>query len=287
MIDGGALQILFNGLFIDHYPYHKTGSSTKHWHNYNHTFKQREDWSKSLINEFTHKLQNILNKSNISDLNRIKLKNNINLLEGCTILTLKDLIVYKVTTNMSNIKANVTNKSKKFSQNSSSRSADEENKISHNEFLRTKEFFIEQQLYNKRPFVSSNSADFNLPGDTFLGHFFFSEFYFPEEVNYPIPCPQLFAQISPILINIDFLTLLWINTLMLSLYREKLIVDQYKNTEANQSDEVNKRNKAKNLNNQHSPNMEQPSIHCDTHFECIMPKLSLSIYPGEDKGRKI
>ena len=215
-------------------------------------------------------------------MNRIKLKNNINLLEGCSIVTLRDLCIYKVTTNMSNSKANVTNKSKKNPQNVST--IEEENKTSHNEFLRTKQFFINQQLYNKRPFVSSNSSEFNLPSDTLLAHFFFSEFYFPEECNYPIPCPQLFAQFSPVLINIDFLTLLWINTLMLSLYREKLIVDQSKQNESNKINETNQRtNYLKQLKN-NVPNMELPNFHCDTHLESIMPKLSLFIYPGEDLG---
>jgi hypothetical protein len=57
------MQVLFKGICIDHYPYHKFGIGTKHWHNYNPTYKQREEWSKSLINEFINKLQTILNKS--------------------------------------------------------------------------------------------------------------------------------------------------------------------------------------------------------------------------------
>jgi hypothetical protein len=64
MIDGGALQVLFKDLCIDHYPYHKIGSSIKHWHNYNHTYKQREEWSKTLFTEFINKLQKILDKTN-------------------------------------------------------------------------------------------------------------------------------------------------------------------------------------------------------------------------------
>ena len=64
MIDGGAMQVLFTDLFIDHYPYHKTGQSIKHWNNYNHIFRQREDWSKQLMEDFVSKLQTILNKSN-------------------------------------------------------------------------------------------------------------------------------------------------------------------------------------------------------------------------------
>lgn len=63
-IDGGAMQVLFKSLWIDHYPYHKTGYTTKHWNNYNHIFMQREDWSMTLVNEFIERLQTILDKSN-------------------------------------------------------------------------------------------------------------------------------------------------------------------------------------------------------------------------------
>lgn len=94
------MQILFKNLCIDHYPYHKIGSSITHWNNYNYAFKQREEWSKTIIAEFIVKLESILNKSEqaMKDLNQFKLKNNINLLEACTIVTLKDLCVYKVST---------------------------------------------------------------------------------------------------------------------------------------------------------------------------------------------
>lgn len=68
LIDGGAMQVLFKDLCIDHYPYHKTGQTIKHWNNYNHIFSQREDWSKQLMDEFVAKLRTILNKSNCKKL---------------------------------------------------------------------------------------------------------------------------------------------------------------------------------------------------------------------------
>ncbi len=64
LIEGGAMQVLFKNLWIDHYPYHKTGYTTKHWNNYNQIFGQRETWSKSLVKDFIKKLQTILNKAN-------------------------------------------------------------------------------------------------------------------------------------------------------------------------------------------------------------------------------
>ncbi len=260
MIEGGAMQILIKNLCIDHYPYHGINFNVKHWHNYNHTFKQRDDWSKNLIRDFITKLEKILKKVDISSINKIKLKNT-NLLESCTILTIKDFLIYKVTTNVTTQALNTSVKKKR---NASVDPVDKVNVESSDSFLhdifKTNQFFVKQQIYNKRPFLSSNYEDFNLPNDTLFGQFFFSEFYFVEDINFPIPSPQFFFQISPFLVNIDFLTLLWLNALSLSLWREKLIVDQ-KQTHKLQND------------NKHS-------IHCDTYLEIIMPKATLSIYPN-------
>lgn len=58
------MQVLFKDLCIDHYPYHKSGQNIHHWNKYNDIFKQRENWSKQLMEEFVAKLQTILNKTN-------------------------------------------------------------------------------------------------------------------------------------------------------------------------------------------------------------------------------
>lgn len=265
-IDGGAMQVLFKNLCIDHYPYHKIGSSISHWHNYNYAFKQRDEWSKGIIGEFVAKLDSILSKSDtVKDLNKFKLKNSVNLLEACTIVTLRDLCVYKVTTNMSDRTANVSamKTTKKTDPKSSQPTASPLR--SPNDILGKSSYFIDQQLFDRRPFLSSNYAEFNLPADeTLFASVIFSEFYFPEECNYPLPSPQLFVQCSPIILNIDFLSLLWVNTLLFSLYREKLIVDE--SELQNRTPQTPK---------------TTPTQHCDTYIELITPKMSLSIYPTD------
>lgn len=152
-------------------------------------------------------------------------------------------------------------RSKKFATNETKSEEDQSN--SPNDLLKTADFFIHQQAFNKRPFFSTNFAEFNLPVDTLFAHFFFSEFYFPDDCNYPVPCSQIYSQISPVLINIDYLTLLWMNTLILSLWNEKLSVD--KNREISTQDDSKKKQTKLNL-------------HCDTHLELLMPKITISIY---------
>lgn len=252
---------MFKDVCLDHYPYHKVGSSTKHWNNYNHTFRQRDEWSKNLLSDFTSNLEEIFKKSKIDEINKSHFKNGIHLLESCSIFTLKDFSIYKVTTNVSNKQANMSSmRAKKFTQEKSI--TDPITYDSINDFLKMKNYFIEQQMFNMRPFLSSNSSEFNLPSETLFANCFISDFYFPENVNYPVPSQQVYVQISPILLNIDFLTLLWMNTLAFSLWREKLIVD-----EKDKSDKTKTYSLTKN------------SLHIDTRLEVILPKVNLTIYP--------
>lgn len=280
------MQVLFKNLCIDHYPYHKIGSSCTHWNNYNFAFKQRDEWSRAIVQEFVAKLESILSQGEAAnDLNRFKLKNSVNLLEACTIVTLRDLCVYKVTTNMSDRTANVSamKTTKKSADAKSTGAVPPPPLHSPNDTLAKETYFIEQQLFDRRPFLTSNYAEFNLPPEeTLFANIIFSEFYFPDECNFPLPSPQLFVQCSPIVLNIDFLSLLWVNTLLFSLYREKLIVDE---TELNKA-------------NTRTPSQQTPSSassssllsssgapmqHCDTYIELITPKMVLSIYPTSSK----
>lgn len=252
---------MFKDVCLDHYPYHKVGSATKHWNNYNYTYRQRDEWSKKMVNEFTSKLEEMFKKSNIDEINKSYFKNGINLLESCSIFTLKDFSIYKVTTNVSNKQANMSSmRAKKLNREKSI--SDPITYDSINDFLKIKEYFLEQQMFNMRPFLSSNSSEFNLPSETLFANCFFSDFYFPENVNYPVPSQQVYVQISPILLNIDFLTLLWMNTLAFSLWREKLIVDEKDKGEKTRTYSFTKN-----------------SLHIDTHLEVILPKVNLTIYP--------
>jgi hypothetical protein len=69
LLDGGTIQIVFKTLCIDHYPYHKVGTSISHWLNYNHVFMQKQDFSKKLLVSFTEELMEMLRKGSSMGLN--------------------------------------------------------------------------------------------------------------------------------------------------------------------------------------------------------------------------
>ena len=115
---------------------------------------------------------------------------------------------------------------------------------------------------NGEKFLESNFGEFNLPSDTVLINVFLSEFYFPDEFNYPLPNIQIFSQISPIKLNVDYLTLLWANMLYLALSTEIIPL-------------VNELNaKSSTANSSTSPHHQL----FDASVECILPKLSLKLY---------
>jgi hypothetical protein len=125
----------------------------------------------------------------------------------------------------------------------------------------TKEFSANLYLNtNGEKFLESNFTEFNLPSDTVLINVFLSEFYFPDEFNYPLPNIQIYSQISPIKLNIDYLTLLWLNMLYLALSTELIPL----------VDELNKQTSVSSTNTTNQL--------FDASIECILPKVSLKLY---------
>ena len=184
---------------------------------------------------------------NASSANKIA---HINLLEACTVITIKDFSVYSVTTNQTNHSSKSRMKSTPAAEVSSS------DKFSSNFYLNT---YCEK-------FLESNFSEFNIPTDTVLINIFLSEFYFPDEFNYPLPNIQIYAQISPLKLNVDYLTLLWINMILLALSTEIIpLVNSSKPTVTNTT----------------------TSQLFDACIECILPKLSLKLYNSKAYDSKI
>ncbi len=216
-------------------------------------------------------------------MSKTKLKLGRTLLEACTIVTLQDLSVYKVTTNVASASHKL---SKRFTPKpSDTQSPQVEKSPSFNELLTTRRFFIDQQTYDSRPFFSSNYTEYSLPEDTLFMHFFFSDFYFPEDCNYPVPCSQVFAHLSPMLVNVDYLTLLWVNTLLLSLYHEKLIVDENIRVENTTQTTAGNSKPGGAKTSVVSSIQARLNLHVDTRLEFLMPKLVLSIFSPKSKDK--
>ena len=64
-----------------------------------------------------------------------------------------------------------------------------------------------------------DAARFSLPSDLPLSHMEFTQFYYPGDMDFPLPVPALMLYINPITVWVDTLTLLWINAFSLNLQK--------------------------------------------------------------------
>ncbi|XP_059079286.1 bridge-like lipid transfer protein family member 3B isoform X2 [Tigriopus californicus] len=72
-------------------------------------------------------------------------------------------------------------------------------------------------LRSKRKTVSGDCERFSLPDDMPVFHFEYTQFYYPGDIDFPLPAPKFFAYINPIQISVDPITCLWLNAFALNL----------------------------------------------------------------------
>ncbi|UJR30291.1 hypothetical protein I4U23_017829 [Adineta vaga] len=178
--ESGALQLTIANLSIDHYPYHKSDSSKKHWIKYSEMLAlNRDEWIQQLREEWNEQL-NSAKSDAASDEMSMKLEkalrtNRICLFESCTVLNIDDLVFYPVSLN--------NNKEQK----------------------------------RRRPLITSDRTQYQLP--EFLGviNIQHTEYYYPLPYSFPVPNSDLYIQIMPIVMRIDFATSSWLDAFISSL----------------------------------------------------------------------
>ena len=70
-----------------------------------------------------------------------------------------------------------------------------------------------------KEFLSGDRRRYSLPDDMNVMHFEYTQFYYPGDLDFPLPPPKLFAYFNPIQFTLDPSTLLWLNAFALNLQR--------------------------------------------------------------------
>uniref|UniRef100_A0A8C7ZPM9 Bridge-like lipid transfer protein family member 3B n=1 Tax=Oryzias sinensis TaxID=183150 RepID=A0A8C7ZPM9_9TELE len=166
-ITGGAMQLSFNSITLDYYPFHRAGDSCVHWMHYSEATKTREVWAKSLLDEF---------------------KSSMEMLKSAESL-------FWVST-------------------------------------------ADQRRSSPKTMISCNKKSLYLPPEMPAIHVEFTEYYFPDGKDYPIPCPNLYAQLNALQLVLDPRSLVWINLFALDL-RQSLeqFMEIYKLNDSQKPDE--------------------------------------------------
>ncbi|XP_073423944.1 bridge-like lipid transfer protein family member 3B [Dendrobates tinctorius] len=222
-ITGGAMQLSFSQLTVDYYPYHREGDSCSHWMHYGDATKTRCSWAQELLQEF---------------------KCNADMLKQAV----KDHGSESPTKSMPNTSQQYGHPGSDSSSKGSFPTASLEqlkSKLMSSSFVvRLADFNIfqvstaDQCRSSPKTMISCNKKSLYLPQEMSAIHIEFTEYYFPDGKNFPIPSPNLYVQLNALQITVDERSILWLNQFILDLRQS---VDQfmamYKLSDNSKSDE--------------------------------------------------
>jgi len=196
---GGAFQVSLAKLQVDYYPYHLARGDRKHWVRYSDTSHRM--WLQSNLSSFDTKLLDVLlagqNKTPLSRGGRGVGGNRGDLTSGEE--GLRDLVVSQLsrlmTTNIVVRLADLTLWRVSTSSSPSGRASQP------------------QEL------LKGDCARLHLPPDLPLLHMELTQFYYPGDLDFPLPPPCLLLTVNPVTVWLDILTFIWLNSFTLNLQK--------------------------------------------------------------------
>ncbi|XP_037316100.2 UHRF1-binding protein 1-like isoform X2 [Pungitius pungitius] len=195
-ITGGAMQLSFSSITLDYYPFHRAGDSCVHWMHYSEATKTREGWARNLLDEFNSNVEML--KSAVRD-------------------------------HQGPDPAHGSPQHGKISTSSSASfspplpQSPKTQLMSSSVVLRIADFSIyqvstaDQRRSSPKTMISCNKKSLYLPSEMPAIHVEFTEYYFPDGKDYPIPCPNLYVQLNALQLVLDPRSLVWINLFALDL----------------------------------------------------------------------
>ncbi|XP_032445906.1 bridge-like lipid transfer protein family member 3B isoform X3 [Xiphophorus hellerii] len=199
-ITGGAMQLSFSSITLDYYPFHKAGDSCVHWMHYSEATKTRETWAKSLLDEY---------------------KTDVERLKGVVRDRQGPGAAHGSPHHGSPHHGKINTSSS--SSASFSPPPPKTQLMSSSFVLRMADFSIyqvstaDQRHSSPKTMISCNKKSLYLPAEMPAIHVEFTEYYFPDGKDYPIPCPNLYAQLNALQLVLDPRSLVWINLFALDL----------------------------------------------------------------------
>uniref|UniRef100_A0A8C7P014 Bridge-like lipid transfer protein family member 3B n=1 Tax=Oncorhynchus mykiss TaxID=8022 RepID=A0A8C7P014_ONCMY len=193
-ITGGAMQLSFSHITLDYYPSHRAGESCLHWMQYSEATKAREGWARSLLEEF---------KSNVEMLKTAKRDR-----EGPANSHSSPQHGKISTSSTSILSSPQTPRAQLLSSSIVLRIAD---------FSIYQVSTADQRRSSPKAMISCNKKSLYLPPEMPAIHIEFTEYYFPDGKDYPIPCPNLYVQLNALQLVLDPRSLVWCNLFTLDL----------------------------------------------------------------------
>ncbi|MBN3272617.1 UH1BL protein, partial [Polyodon spathula] len=203
-ITGGAMQLSFNEITVDYYPLHRAGETCQHWMHYSEATKSREGWAKNILDEF---------KAHV-DMLKHAVKDHRNATAAPTSSPPQDSPQQAATGKIS------TSSTSTFTAPSQQPKT---HLMSSSIVVRVADFNFyqvstaDQCRSSPKTMISCNKKALYLPQEMPATHIEFTEYYFPDEKDYPIPCPNLYVQLNALQLVLDARSMVWLNQFLLDL----------------------------------------------------------------------
>lgn len=214
---GGAMQLSFTQITVDYYPYHRAGDSCQHWMYYNEATKTRSSWTKELLKEFKSNVDML--KQAVMDYNKSKPPSPSPNGSPPPVLIETTLRHKPVTTGKEQM-----SKGTSSANISASTSLQPRTKLLSSCFvIRVEDLNIyqvstaDQRRDSPKAMICCNKKSLYLPSEMAAIHIEFTEYYFPDGKDFPIPCPNLYIQLNALQLTLDPRSMLWLNQFILDL----------------------------------------------------------------------
>uniref|UniRef100_A0A8C4UTA9 UHRF1 binding protein 1 n=1 Tax=Falco tinnunculus TaxID=100819 RepID=A0A8C4UTA9_FALTI len=211
---GGAMQLTFKRMAFDYYPFHRAGDPCKHWVRYSEAMETRGQWAKKLVSEFQSKIEKLYEE-----------------MDPAFAKTPLSPFKRKPDTTLSPHKSPLEKGRVPPTSLPRLRHPPWNRLRSSCVVVRVDDLDVHQVStagqQSKKPstLLSCSRKVFKLPDQVSAIHIEFTEYYFPDNQDFPVPCPNLYVQLNGLMLTLDTASVLWINLFCLDLYRS---LEQFK-----------------------------------------------------------
>lgn len=212
---GGAMQLTFRKMAFDYYPFHWAGDSCKHWVRHCEAMETRGHWAQKLVTEFQSKMEKWCEESSLKPPWHLGV----------------DSSFRKKADSFSSPGKSPLDKSPAQGWQAAFGPPAWNRLRSSCLVVRVDDLDIHQVSTagqpSKKPstLLSCSRKRHHLPAQVAAIHVQFTEYYFPDNQELPVPCPNLYIQLNGLTFTVDPVSLLWGNLFCLDLYRS---LEQFK-----------------------------------------------------------
>ncbi|XP_058164578.1 bridge-like lipid transfer protein family member 3B isoform X3 [Dasypus novemcinctus] len=224
-VTGGAMQLSFTQLTIDYYPYHKAGDSCNHWMYFSDATKTKNGWANELLHEF---------ECNVEMLKQAVKDHNV----GSPPKSPTHVSPQHTQTEKVSALKGTSRTPSILSQQSKAKL------MSSSVVVRLADFNIyqvstaDQCRSSPKSMISCNKKSLYLPQEMSAVYIEFTEYYYPDGKDFPIPSPNLYSQLNALQFTVDERSILWLNQFLLDLKQSlNQFMTVYKLNDNSKSDE--------------------------------------------------